>query len=149
MSRHPLIFLFFSGAALHQTLKHLLRDPFSDCNEHPCIGRQHVACERRVRALTTESMQCKMQASAVVKMNNPYLRHIIPVDIAMAVAPHTMIATVMPITTPVLGIVLQRSPFVDVIGSAHKGLRDSVPVGARPLRTYVAGADMTTSGALC
>ena len=38
--------------------------------------------------------------------------------------------------TPVLGIV-----FVDVIGSAYKCLRDSVPVGARPLRTYVPGAD--------
>ena len=77
-----------------------------------------------------------------MEINYPYLRHIIPVDIAMAVAPHTMIATVMPITIPVLGIVLQCSPFVDVIGSAHNGLRDSVPVGARPLRTYVAGADI-------
>ena len=33
----------------------------------------------------------------------------------MAVAPHTMIATVMP-KQPVLGIV--RAPFVDLIGSA-------------------------------
>ena len=77
-----------------------------------------------------------------MEMNNPYLRHIIPVEKhcnGCSAAHDDRYSDAD--TTPVLGIVLQCSPFVDVIGSAYKGLRDSVPVGARPLRTYVPGAD--------